>query len=81
MKTHRFFCALCDEHIEVHTDADTIGEGIAAADEHFRVLHPGVFAEIERWPDGGPVIVDDSLRTEDFIEGPADDETPTPEDR
>ena len=43
-------CFLCDE------DADDI---LA----HLRVIHPEIWAGIERWPDGEPVLYDMTAET------------------
>lgn len=39
-----------------HIDAET-GQEMA---DHVRVLHPEVFTPVETWPDGKPVIYDDT---------------------
>lgn len=36
-------CALC-------------GEKVADVFEHLRVMHPETWDDVEKWPDGGPVI-------------------------
>lgn len=51
-------CHLCDEKIE--------GASIPDYDEHLRVLHPKEYAEVERWPDGKPVVHDDTLEPKEF---------------
>lgn len=63
--TKTFFCVLCDETIEHEVSSDDVYEGIAAAMDHFRVLHPDM-GEFETWPDGSPVVVDKSLEPDDF---------------
>lgn len=34
--------------------------------DHFRVLHPDVYADIARWPDGSVVIVDQTRTPDEF---------------
>ena len=64
--TKRFYCELCEEWIEHPAPTDDVYEGIAAGMDHFRVMHPDTFAQIETWPDGAPVVVDGTLEPEDF---------------
>jgi hypothetical protein len=66
MTTKRFYCELCEEWVEHDAPTDNVYEGIAAGMEHFRVLHPETFAEIEKWPDGAPVVVHEEVAPEDF---------------
>lgn len=71
MTKHSFFCVLCNENIEHEAAEDSVYEGIAASMEHFRVMHPKEYADIQTWPDGSVVVVDESLEPEDF-DPPAD---------
>jgi hypothetical protein len=66
----RFYCALCEEWIEHDAPTDSVYEGIEAGSDHFRVLHPDVYEQIGRWPDGAPVVVDNSLTADDFAASP-----------
>lgn len=66
MATKTFYCSLCEETIEHDAPTNNVYEGIEAAMDHFRVLHPDTYAEIERWPDGAPVVVDKSLQPDTF---------------
>lgn len=66
MTTRTFFCGLCDETVEHEAHQDSVYEGISAAVEHFRVFHPDAYEQMQRWPDGSPVVVDDSLSPDDF---------------
>jgi hypothetical protein len=34
--------------------------------DHVRLMHPGVWDGLDRWPDGQPVIIDDTLQPADF---------------
>jgi hypothetical protein len=45
-------CMLCGVGVE---------GGVDEILEHVRVVHPGTFREVERWPDGGAVIHDKLL--------------------
>lgn len=45
-------CHLCDESVTL--------VGIL---DHLRVIHPEVWAGIERWPDGGIVVHDATVET------------------
>ena len=56
-----WYCELCGEHYE-SAETSAYG-GIAEAMEHFRVFHPDTYAEIERWPDGAPVVKQTRFRT------------------
>ncbi len=66
MRTRSFYCAVCQRMIRHEVEEDDVMEGIAAAEEHFRVLHPDLHEAMERWPDGAPVVVDETLDPEDF---------------
>lgn len=50
-----FNCALCDERVLL----DKI-------EDHVRIFHPDHYEPLERWPDGNPVIIDDTLEPEEF---------------
>lgn len=64
---NRFRCELCEEWIE-HPETENIYEGIGFGEDHFRVFHPDVYEEMQKWPDGQPVVVDESLTPGDFQE-------------
>lgn len=38
--------------------------------EHLRMLHPVIYRQIERWPDGTPVVVDRTADSPADINGP-----------
>lgn len=61
-----FYCGICEETVEHDVEDDDVFEGIAAAMEHFRVLHPETYAEVDRWPDGAPVVIDKTLEAGNF---------------
>jgi hypothetical protein len=44
-------CLLCG--------GDEVQGGVDGILEHLRVIHPGTFEQIQRWPDGGVVIYDE----------------------
>lgn len=62
----RFYCEVCEEWIEHDAPQNSVQEGIIAGMDHFRVMHPDIFDEIETWPDGAPVVLDKSLEPTDF---------------
>jgi hypothetical protein len=47
-------CHLCDEDTD-----DILG--------HLRVIHPDIWDGIERWPDGGFVVYDETVETPEDI--------------
>lgn len=49
------YCLMCSESIPDD-----------ALLEHLRLIHPEFFNELERWPDGGIVVHDDTLEPEEF---------------
>ena len=51
-------CHLCPPD-----DQDVPDEMIA---DHVRVLHAATFGDVERWPDGSPVVYDATLNPDDF---------------
>jgi hypothetical protein len=51
------FCLLCQEDVP-------------AILEHLRVLHPAHWDGLGQWPDGAPVVVDDTLVPADFMVSP-----------
>lgn len=50
-------CGICDppRHVE-----------IGALVDHFRIVHDQI-VDVERWPDGDAVVIDDTLDPEDFL--------------
>jgi len=36
--------------------------------DHIRLMHPDDYEELAVWPDGSPVIIDNTLEPEDFEE-------------
>jgi hypothetical protein len=66
MPKRSFFCGLCDATVEHDAPEDSVYEGIAAAAGHFRLIHPEAYEELQRWPDGSPVVVDESIDPDDF---------------
>ena len=63
----RFRCELCEEWIE-HPETENVMEGIEYGADHFRVFHPDVYEEMQKWPDGAPVVVDESLDPASFTD-------------
>ena len=64
---NRFRCEICEEWVE-HPETDNVREAILFGADHFRVLHPDVYEEMQKWPDGDPVVVDESLTPASFQE-------------
>lgn len=62
---NRFRCELCEEWIE-HPETENLMEAIGFGADHFRVIHPDYYEEMQQWPDGGPVVVDLTLMPASF---------------
>lgn len=48
-------CQLCGDQVPLDR-----------AEDHVRVFHPDDYKPLQRWPDGTPVIIDDTLEPKDF---------------
>ena len=51
-------CHICPAHDNQFDDRDMF--------DHVRCFHPDWDAQVERWPDGSPVVVDMTLEPSDF---------------
>jgi hypothetical protein len=54
MEVMPWFCLPCDEYVSGNLE------------DHFRIIHPDLGVELETWPDGAPVIVDETVEEEFF---------------
>lgn len=45
-------CHPCGEPLEVNN--------LAEVEDHIRVIHPDLYEPVEKWPDGAPVIYDET---------------------
>lgn len=61
-----FWCGECEEWITHPAPNDNVYEGIEACADHMRVLHPDLYEQMQRWPDGAPVVIDKTLEPENF---------------
>jgi hypothetical protein len=57
-------CPFCGERIA--SGASSAYEGIEDFADHLRVMHPDEYEKVEKWPDGSPVVVDNTLEPEEF---------------
>lgn len=56
-------CDLCGHSDE---SATTLLDDALLIDDHFRLFHPDIWAQSERWPDGSIVIEDTTIEPGDF---------------
>lgn len=59
-------CFVCND--DIPTEGRNLRVDLEVMDDHFRLLHPA--NDLERWPDGGPVVIDTTLEPSDFEVAP-----------
>lgn len=70
-RDHPAYASRMDDPTEVEAYVCTIcmrmyPGGIAAGIEHLKHRHPEEYDTVLKWPDGTPVVVDETLQPEDF---------------